>query len=308
MWKLAWTVAERGPLLSLPRQMYAKRVAGHLDRLGGRVWEVAPAQAAPIWKECMKLSQMLAAEAPNSFRLKYARSAYKLRRYSEMSGDIDPSPEASSSERPHPKRSSSLFIHLDVLPILSFPMEKFCSDILNGTFAEGNAVIRTLKRRQHRSGVRHEFLIIQAESDKAGEFWIRIDRAASTSSMLAFRSVSSLFPAKDSVLIAKTELELINYAHTDAEYKMEIDFPKVDDVKFAPTLHHLVVILGVVQEVSPKYNPIKENCWFLASIVEEALHEMFDGKPREPVGTRWAEEVAPKAREDVLSRLYWNSK
>jgi hypothetical protein len=59
------------------------------------------------------------------------------------------------------------------------------------------------------------------------------------------------------VLIAKTELELINYAHTDAEYKMEIDFPKVDDVKFAPTLHHLVVILGVVQEVSPKYNPIK---------------------------------------------------
>jgi len=38
---------------------------------------------------------------------------------------------------------------------------------------------------------------------------------------------------------------------------MEIDFPKVDDVKFAPTLHHLVVILGVVQEVSPKYNPIK---------------------------------------------------
>ena len=106
---------------------------------------------------------------------------------------------------------------------------------------------------------------------------------------------------------------------------MEIDFPKVDDVKYAPTLRHLMVILGVVQDVSPRYNPIKascprdsdseirthhtqqENCYFLASIVEEALQDMFDGKPREPVGNRWAEEQAPKAREDVLSCLYWNS-
>ena len=190
-------MAERGPLLSLPRQMYAKKVAAHLDRLGNQVSEVAPAEAAPIWKECMKLSQILAAEAPNQFRLKYARSAYKLRRYSEMSGQIIPAPK--SSERPDPKRSSSLFVHLDVIPILPFSVEKFRSDIVDGTFTEGDALIRTLKRRKHRSGVRHEFLIIKAESEKTGEFWIRIDRAASTASMIALKSLSSLFPAKDSV-------------------------------------------------------------------------------------------------------------
>ena len=125
--------------------------------------------------------------------------------------------------------------------------------------------------------------------------------------------------------MARTELELINYAHTDAEYKAEIEFPKSDDLKRAPTLHHLVVILGVVQDVSPKYNPIKasrnrcrnheaeahstkqENCYFMASIVQEALQDLFDGKSREAGGTSWAEEQAPKAREDVLSRLYWHA-
>jgi len=85
-----------------------------------------------------------------------------------------------------------------------------------------------------------------------------------------------------------------------------IEFEKIDDLKYAPTLYHLVGILAVVQDVSPKYNPIKENCYFLASIVEEALQDMFDGKPRNPVGPSWAEEQAPKAREDVLSRLYLN--
>lgn len=184
--------------MSLPRQMYAKKVAGHLDRLGNQVWEVAPGEAAPIWKECMKLSQILAEEAPNPFRLKYARSAYKLRKCNEISGQSVPS-SPKPSERPHPKRSSSLFIHLDAIPILSFPAEKFCSDIVDGSFTEGNALIRTLKRRKHRAGVRHEFLIIKAESDTAGEFWIRLDRAASTASMIALRSVSSMFPAKDSV-------------------------------------------------------------------------------------------------------------
>jgi hypothetical protein len=183
--------------MSLPRQMYAKKVAAHLDRLGTQVWEVAPTEAAPIWKECMKLSQILAQDAPSPFRLKYARSAYKLRRCSEISGEIVPAPKPSG--RPQPKRSSSLFIHLDVIPILSFSAEKFCADIVNGTFAEGSAPIRTLKRRKHRAGVRHEFLIIKAESETAGEFWIRLDRAASTTSMMALRSLSSLFPAKDSV-------------------------------------------------------------------------------------------------------------
>lgn len=258
--------------------MYAKKVVAHLDHLGTKVWEVAPTEAAPIWKECMKLSQILATEAPTSFRLNYARSAYKVRRYSTMSGEIVPPPSSPDSERPRPKRSSSLFTHLDAIPILSFPVEKFRTDILDGTFSEGNAVIRTLKRRKHRSGVRHEFLIIKAVSETSGEFWIRIDRAASTPSKFALTSMSSLFPAKDSVshnarclsanspnnpqsftqiLIAQTELELINYAHTDAEYKMVIDFDKIDDSKYAPTLRHLVVILGVVQDVSPKYNPIK---------------------------------------------------
>ena len=188
-------MAERDPLLLLLRHMCAKKVAAHLDRLGSQVWEVAPAEATSIWKEYMKLLQILAVEAPNPFRLKYARSAYKLRRYSEMSGEIIPSPK--SSERPNLKRPSSLFVHLDVMPILSFSVEKFRTDILGGTFTEGDALIRTLKRRKHRSGVRHEFLIIKAESEKTGEFWIRIDRAAA--SMIAPRSLSSLFPAKDSV-------------------------------------------------------------------------------------------------------------
>jgi hypothetical protein len=45
----------------------------------------------------------------------------------------------------------------------------------------------------------------------------------------------------------------------------------------------------------------------MASIVQEALQDLYDGKSRGSVGTSWAEEQAPKAREDVLSRLYGDS-
>lgn len=167
-----------------------------MDKLADQVWKHAPAEAIPVWQECMHLFQTLAVEEPTPFRLKYARSAYKIRRYSEISGQAaKDQPEG----RPLPKRSGSLFTHLDAIPILSFSVERFCSDIQEGTFSEGSAIIRVLKRRKARTGLKHEFLILKAISATSGEFWVRIDRAASQSGGFSLTSVSSLFPAKDSV-------------------------------------------------------------------------------------------------------------
>lgn len=195
-WKLAWIVAEKSSMLSKPRHIYARKVAASVDKLADQVWKHAPAEAIPVWQECMRLFQTLAIEEPNPFRLKYARSAYKVRRYSDISSPpvLDP-----STGRAIPKRSGSLFIHLEAIPILTFSVEKFCQDIIEGTFAEGSAMIRVLKRRKARTGLKHEFLILKAISVTAGEFWVRIDRAASQSGGLSLMSVSSLFPAKDSV-------------------------------------------------------------------------------------------------------------
>lgn len=193
-------------MLSKPRHIYARKVATSIDKLADQVWKHAPAEAIPVWQECTRLFQSLAVEEPNLFRLKYARSAYKVRRYSEISTKpaIDP-----STGRAIPKRSGSLFIHLDAIPILTFSVEKFCQDIIEGTFAEGSAMIRVLKRRKARTGLKHEFLILKAISVTAGEFWVRIDRAASQSGGLSLMSVSSLFPAKDSV---RCSLSLLHFS------------------------------------------------------------------------------------------------
>ncbi|KAF8318457.1 hypothetical protein DL93DRAFT_2225770 [Clavulina sp. PMI_390] len=325
-WKLTTTVSDSNVVFSLgmalPRSMYARRVADSLENLSNLVWQHAPAEAIPIWQECMRLYQCLAIVEPTPFRLRYARSAYKVRRYSEISGLIKttsptnmesvtggPSRQLAAEEhRPAPpKRSSSLFVHLDVIPILTFSVPQFCKDITEGTFNEGSAVIRVLKRRKAQSGLRHEFLIIQCDSEKSGEFHIRIDRSASQSGGLSFGSLLSLFPAKDSITIAKTEKQLIDYAHTDSIEKMIVTFPKNDNQRYGPRVKDLVAILSVIEKISPTYSLINENCYFLASILEEALMDMFDGVAAEPVGVRWSEEKAPKAREDVLSRLYWGS-
>jgi len=70
-----------------------------------------------------------------------------------------------------------------------------------------------------------------------------------------------------------------------------------------PTLHDLVDDLRIVENVAPYYALAQENCWFFTTIIQEALTDEFSGI-FEGEAPSWAGERAPKAREEILLRIY----
>jgi len=69
-----------------------------------------------------------------------------------------------------------------------------------------------------------------------------------------------------------------------------------------PTLRDLAHVVSTIQSVSPNYSLLKENCYFVASIIQEALTEMFAGALNGDPPT-WARNHASDAAGDILRRL-----
>lgn len=85
---------------------------------------------------------------------------------------------------------------LSIPGVLLLNIVQFCH---NPLFAEDSTRIVSLTRYKDNSGLKHEFIILEAGTFEANEVWVRIDRAATLESGPTAGSILSTLPAKDSV-------------------------------------------------------------------------------------------------------------
>lgn len=124
------------------------------------------------------------------------------------------------------------------------------------------------------------------------------------------------------IRIAATEAELVQKP-VDVLPRSTVLFAADRLVSRQPTLRDLAQVVGAINSVSPNYNLLKvsrapsiplscpcplfkpsiqENCYFVASIIQDALTEMFAGALKGDPPT-WARRHATSAAVDILRRL-----
>lgn len=125
------------------------------------------------------------------------------------------------------------------------------------------------------------------------------------------------------IRLARTETELVQKS-VDILPRSTVLFATDRLVSRQPTLRDLAQVVGAINSVSPNYNLLRvcrtssiplsfpakhifklsmqENCYFVASIIQEALTEMFAGALKGDPPT-WARKHASGAAKDILLRL-----
>lgn len=156
-----------------------------LHLLANKLWP--PSQYPPetqllCWRRSRELMSELHKQGHPQSMLALARSAFKERRYSDLS--------------PSPWGRLNTPGDLRIAPA-HYSVAVFCDLILGGTHLDASAHIIRLTRHKVRDNVGHEFLIFQATSAQGEKLWVRVDRRPDN--VYGTSRYKGGIPAKDSV-------------------------------------------------------------------------------------------------------------
>jgi len=179
---------------------------------------------------------------------------------------------ATSHPSPWSSATSSYFPDDDIIRnvppagynTLSFT--EFCTRLSSSQEANHANVI-SVTRWVNRWGVPHRFLILHVVvSTWDRELFFRLERRRDTQEL--FVSSSSPCTASDGVLTSRHLERLLGQkVMKEAELKLAK----------RPPLVQIGLILQAVIDICPKYRLFGEDCWFIASVVQEILCKEFGG-------------------------------
>jgi len=161
----------------------------------------------------------------------------------------------------------------DIIPVLhlvgiaAFTFVEFYTRLLSSSEAP-NASVISITRWVNDWGVPHRFLILHVK-DSTGDrdLYFRLDRRKGNQQ--AFISSSSPSLALDEVLAScQIERILSRKATKEAELKLGTPVPLV----------RVGLLLQAVIDICPEYRSLtQEDCWFIASVVQEVFCNKFGG-------------------------------
>jgi hypothetical protein len=176
----------------------------------------------------------------------------------------------------------------------SMPLEDFCDRLEFSPFSSVSKIPRIIRRKEI-SGLRHEFLLLEAEILTGRVIWLRLERAAKRDHASDFTlvSFSSRFPSDDTARLAGNPTKLMQQ---ESEVKAVIHFTQPKDV----SLGVLRLLLTALMKESKEYVLWQENCFFFCSTVLELLCEKF---PHRMQGAYGNKNLGTGVREKVRERF-----
>ncbi|KAF8331972.1 uncharacterized protein EI90DRAFT_3123065 [Cantharellus anzutake] len=191
--------------------------------------------------------------------------------------------------------SLKLFDFLAHIPLCAFTTHSadVFLHILKGSPHAQEFKIVAVKRFILKNATRHRCLVLLIARDGMPAFSLRIDRSRDhTLSLLQFVLRHGKSDAVDTVTVSRTT-HLLYDRRSKEEATLELPLP-VSLLEFMRTLE-------VVLDECHSYRLFGENCWFVTSILEELLVDMFGA--RYAVGEATHLHFAGKTRTRIRNRL-----
>ncbi|KAF8331959.1 uncharacterized protein EI90DRAFT_3056036, partial [Cantharellus anzutake] len=183
-------------------------------------------------------------------------------------------------------------------PIPSCPFATYYSaDVflhnLKGSPHAQEVKLVTVKRFVEKNSVRHRCLVLLLTRDGIPDFGLRVDRRRDhTLSLLRFVLRYGNSDATDTVTISR-DTHLLSDPRSKEEATLELPLQV--------SLFDFMRILEVVLDECGSYSLFGENCWFVTSILEEILVNMFGA--RYATGKATHPHLGGKTRTRIWNRL-----
>jgi hypothetical protein len=176
----------------------------------------------------------------------------------------------------------------------SMPLEDFCDRLEFSPFSSVSKIHRIIRRKEI-NGLRHEFLLLEAEILPHRVIWLRLERAAKRDHANDFTlvSFSSRFPSDDTARLAGNPTKLMQQ---ESGIKAIVHFTHPKDV----SLSILRLLLSALMKESKEYVLWQENCFFFCSAILEVLCQNFSHRIQGAYGN---ESLGTEVREKIRERF-----
>jgi len=179
-----------------------------------------------------------------------------------------------------------------------------CGEFIGSSYYD-TSLICDLTRYRTPNRVYHEFVIIHSVDDQLHEQWFRIDRVPNVSGPFEpfAAALGQDVAAKDRIEISFDKLLLFLDINDTIRQVAFVTFS--GGLGPQPTIGDLRNLLRHIYTIAPQYNLLKENCSFVASVIQEGLTRNFAGKLLAGEKATWSERHAPSTTESIFEEFQY---